>query len=240
MRTFIATQSASKRSSRAQESGFSLMEMTVGMGIIALLIAVLLPAISVVREKARVLTCIGNLQQITVGLNMYKSAFLRYPQEPLGDFRPLAGFIQENDLFECPSTDVDVKDLQDLNDRTSYRYFGKRTDLKRKGLSSKTLGDSTEAFDPADPGRVWKDKYTYGAVYDRDYTNHYDFCMNIVYLDDSHWERLCSVFGESNSDENNEQGEGGGESGGGDGSDGDGADGDGADGDGDGDGADGD
>ncbi|MDA0840997.1 MAG: hypothetical protein O3B01_23210 [Planctomycetota bacterium] len=185
--------------SRSQEKsrGETLVSVICATGIVALTMTLLLSHLSKVREQSRTMFCAQNLKQLAAGMNLYRLQYLQFPNKPLDDFRLLLPFVHDLEAYVCPSTDNKIKDTEDLNWATSYRYFGRRSDLDAQGLCAYGRccdGDEhySNAFDPAHPGKSWPEKYRYGAVFDRSYENHGTGCLNIVFLDDNHWERLCS------------------------------------------------
>jgi prepilin-type N-terminal cleavage/methylation domain-containing protein/prepilin-type processing-associated H-X9-DG protein len=66
--------------------GFTLIEVMVTIGIIVVLIAILLPTLSLVRELARQTQCASNLRQIGAGLELYNQTyrFLPWVATPVG------------------------------------------------------------------------------------------------------------------------------------------------------------
>ncbi len=57
--------------SRSSNQGFTLIELLVVISIIALLVALLLPALGAAREAANSAKCLGNLRQIGLSFQMY-------------------------------------------------------------------------------------------------------------------------------------------------------------------------
>jgi prepilin-type N-terminal cleavage/methylation domain-containing protein/prepilin-type processing-associated H-X9-DG protein len=61
----------SRRTVRSRRSAFTLIELLIVIAIIAILAAILFPVFAQAREKARGMTCLGNMRQIGLGLAQY-------------------------------------------------------------------------------------------------------------------------------------------------------------------------
>lgn len=76
-----------RRNVGSVKNGFTLVELLVVIGIIAVLISILLPALSKARAAAQRLACSSNLRQLGMGLQMYRNAY-RDVLPPVNDGQP--------------------------------------------------------------------------------------------------------------------------------------------------------
>ena len=56
---------------RVSPHGFTLIELLVVISIIALLLSILVPALKMARQQARMVVCISNTRQLNMGLKLY-------------------------------------------------------------------------------------------------------------------------------------------------------------------------
>ncbi len=60
---------------RKSKNGFTLIELLVVISIIALLVSILMPALSVAREQAKRTVCMTNLKSIGQGIMIYSNQY---------------------------------------------------------------------------------------------------------------------------------------------------------------------
>ena len=95
---------------RLKRLRFTLIELLVVISIIAILASMLLPALSLAKETAKQITCVGNLKQVTLGFAFYADDndehlpfdALHHPSPPYGG-QPQSGsgsvmYLQPNPL----------------------------------------------------------------------------------------------------------------------------------------------
>ena len=85
--------SESKRSAESgrmrfqpHRAAFTLVELLVVISIIALLMGILVPALSRAKEKARRIACMGNVRQFIIGIQLYADDHDEYLPSGLSDF----------------------------------------------------------------------------------------------------------------------------------------------------------
>lgn len=141
---------------------FTLIELLVVIAIIALLMGILMPALSRAREQARTTRCRGNLKQYGIGLRMYldenefkfppawrwlKSAssnYVREGEKPDGAFWP---YVKALDCHMCPRFRALAKGTNWEDTAVSYvmnSYVGNNGDIWSSWLGAGVRGVSKE------------------------------------------------------------------------------------------------
>lgn len=116
---------------RARRSGFTLIELLVSLAIIAILVSILVLAITGLRAKAASATCLSNLRQIHSGFLLYAADNRTYLPDPFLSNMPweaaLGKYIGNADLFRCAS------------DSEIHPVLGSSYDWRDTGDASTTL-----------------------------------------------------------------------------------------------------
>ena len=135
-------------------SAFTIVELLTVMSIVALLIALLLPAVHATRETVRRTNCQSNLRQIGIALEQHVDLHrtfpeaARYPSVTSSEptlFEVLGDLVEEQQLvFQCPS---DSEYFQ--AEGTSYEYRSSRVAGKTRVqlTSDKNLDETWVAYD---------------------------------------------------------------------------------------------
>jgi len=116
--------SCPSRTGRSLRRAFTLVELLVVIGIIAVLIGILLPVLSKARSRAETIACQSNLHQLVLATQQYVTEFQTYPygfvfnqqnwnkDRQVGNGRPVAGdtsyitWFSSIDKYMSPKTSV--------------------------------------------------------------------------------------------------------------------------------------
>jgi prepilin-type N-terminal cleavage/methylation domain-containing protein/prepilin-type processing-associated H-X9-DG protein len=119
--------------------GFTLIEVIVVMGILAILSALLLPAVQSAREAARRTYCIANLRQIGTALHAYTTAWDGFPPSSSGFPIPTT----EPGVFSAVYASIHVSLLSYLEQQTLFNAINFR--IPMLVLSDLESGNATVA-----------------------------------------------------------------------------------------------
>lgn len=95
-----------------KRNGFTLVELLVVIGIIALLISILLPALNRAREAAAQIKCLSNLRSIGQAISMYNNENKgHYPAPGIGKSTQIPVYSPDDWIFWEPDRDMNESAL---------------------------------------------------------------------------------------------------------------------------------
>ena len=123
-----------------RKRGFTLIELLVVIAIIAILAGIIFPVYLRSKDRARQASCMANVRQVLMTLQMYVMDLEAYPPhqvvtpdgQEIGWFQSLEPYHGEPDLFRCPSV-PDWEVGRNLAYGYNYQYLGNARPTNRGG-----------------------------------------------------------------------------------------------------------
>jgi prepilin-type N-terminal cleavage/methylation domain-containing protein len=182
-------------------AGFTLVEILVVIGILAILFAILMPALKRARIYAQDAVCISNLRQIGLGIKSYLHDYdNNWPVVTfwLDDFGPFVPYIKNIEVFRCPGREqiAAMYDSTNIFRMTDYVRNGTMADNELHNNYNNGMGNNPYHFDPSNRGNpvqavVAAKTNNSHIIFERQHSNHFPKRFNTMFIDTFHYEQNC-------------------------------------------------
>lgn len=179
---------------------FTLIELLVIVAILSILASIIVPSIDNAFRKAKKFDCMSNLREVSMGYNLYRKDYMKYPQNEwfLDDFGPVYKYIKNTAVFNCKGeNDITVDNESQLDAQTPYLRHMDLTDMEDWELSSSSSngggGNNPYGLDPSNNNfPKWiANKLKIEGLHDKDISYHGSF--NFIIMDEGSYMPIYST-----------------------------------------------
>lgn len=165
---------------RGQVRGFSLVELLVVIGIVAILASLLMGGYGRVKDRAAAAGCANNLRQIGMGMTQFASENRNFYPATYGNVNGTwaqalvaDGYVQDTRIFKCPADKITKAPIGKARSYTycspvmaNNNYVNPTIPLNRLTIESPTTQYMITEWHSSDPYATWDGGNTINAGWD--------------------------------------------------------------------------